>query len=329
MEFPGFSLDVARLGQTDLPLPDSTYDLLVLGGGPAALSAAVYAARKMMRFAVVTKKFGGQMADTSEIENYIGFRSIGGSDLVSRFVEHVKAFEVPIAEGESVSTVSRVDDLFEVRLEAGTTYRSDAVVVATGKRHRRLGVPGEEPLIGRGVAYCSICDAPFFRDKRVVVVGGGNSAFTTALDLLKVASSVTMVNFVSGWQADPIMVEAVKRHEGVELLDYHAISRIEGQDRVEAVRVQERSGDKDRVIPADGVFIEIGLLPNTDLVSDLVELGPGGHIPVDCHCATSVPGLFAAGDVTTVPYNQIVISAGEGAKAALSAYDYVVRRQMA
>lgn len=329
MEFPGFSLDVSRLGQTDRPLPDTTYDLLVIGGGPAALSAAVYAARKMMQLAVVTEKFGGQMADTSEIENYIGFRSIGGSDLVSRFVEHVKAFDVPIAEGENVSTVSKVGDLFEVRLETEATYRSTAVVVATGKHHRRLEVPGEEPLIGRGVAYCSICDAPFYRDKRVVVVGGGNSAFTAALDLLKLTSSVTMVNFVSGWQADAIMVEAVKRHAGVELLDHHAITRIEGRDRVEAVHVQERSGSTDRVIPADGVFIEIGLIPNTSIVRDLVELGPGGHIPVDCHCATSVAGLFAAGDVTTVPYNQIVISAGEGAKAALSAYDYVVRRQMA
>ncbi len=317
---------LSSVGEGRSPDPSVVYDLLVIGGGPAAMTAAVYAARKMLTLAVLTDEFGGQVADTSEIENYIGFQMVTGQELTKKFVEHMKSFDVPCAQGEKVAKVTSEGELFAATREVGDVFRARTVVFAAGKRYRRLGVPGEEKFTGRGVSYCAICDAPFFKNKRVVVAGGGNSAFTAAADLLKLASEVTLVNVIPGWQADPIMFDPVSAHESVTLLDNHEITRIEGDRKVAKVHVRDLGSGDEKAIAADGVFVEIGGLPNSEPVRGLAALTEAGELVVDCHCRTNVEGLFGAGDVTTVPYKQIVISAGEGAKAALSAYDYLSGR---
>lgn len=329
MEFPGLKLNLSSLGEENRPDPAARYDLLILGGGPAAMSAAIYAARKMLKVAMLAREYGGQVAYTSEIENYLGFMAISGKELVNRFVEQVKKFQVPVARGEKVVKVEKREDGFRVLTGSGAAYTGRTVLLATGKRDRPLGVPGEKELVGHGVAYCSTCDAPFYRGRKVVVAGGGNSAFTAALDLLKVDAEVTLVNFVEGWQADPIMLESARKHpERVAFLDRHEVVRIEGDGRVAGVVVRDRKDGEEKKLEASGIFVEIGLLPNSEPVSGLVELNQHEEVVIDCFCRTSLEGLYAAGDVTTVPHKQIVISAGEGAKAALSAYDYLTRRGM-
>lgn len=326
MEFPSFTLDSSLLERAKEPESDVIYDLLILGGGPAAMSAAVYAARKMMKLAIITKDFGGQVRETSEVENWLGFQSINAKDLADMFEEHVKGFEIPVGLNTVSIEVRREADIFKVRTEDGRNYSSRTVILATGKRHRPLNVPGEKELVGRGVAYCATCDAPLYKGKKVVVAGGGNSAFTTAVDLLKVRATVTLVNFIKGWQADSALLERVKQAEQVSLLDYHEILKIEGKDRVNAVIVKNRENERQEKLDTDGVFVEIGLMPNNETVKGLVELNEQGEVIVDCSCRSSVEGLYGAGDVTTVPHKQIVIAAGEGAKAALSAYDYLIEK---
>ncbi len=325
MEMPELSLDLADFAAAaPRPDPDRLYDLLVLGGGPAAMTAVVYAARKLMKVALITRDFGGQMAETAEIENYMGFQTVRGRELTDKFREQAQQFDVPLAVAEKILRVRRDGGRFVVETESGQTYQGRTVIVATGKRYRPLGVPGERELAGRGVAYCPTCDAPFFKDKNVVVAGGGNSAFTAALDLLKVARHVTLVNYAAGWQADAVLRAAVERSgERARLLDQLQILAIEGAAKVEGVRVRDRRTGAEETLPADGVFVEIGLDPNSEPVAELAAHNAQGELIVDCATRTNVPGLFGAGDVTTVPYKQIVISAGEGAKAALAAYDYL------
>ncbi|MFO8058956.1 MAG: FAD-dependent oxidoreductase [bacterium] len=326
MELPGFSLDMASLTESPRPETGETYDVLILGGGPAAMSAAVYAARKLLKTAVLTKDFGGQMLETSEVENWLGIQSIHARDLVSQFEDHVKSFDVPILEGTSITGIKKQDDLFKVSMDNGETYTGRTVILTTGKRHRHLGVPGEKEFAGKGVVYCATCDAPFFRDKKVVIAGGGNSAFTTALDLLKANAAVTLVNFIKGWQADGFIQEQLEKYEHVSFYDNHELKEIRGSEKVEAATIKNRETGEERDLEAQGVFVEIGLSPNSELVKDLVETNEAGEIVVGCACETSLDGFFAAGDVTTVPHKQIIISAGEGAKAALSAYSYLVRK---
>ena len=328
MDFPTFSLDTSLLEKAREPEPEVIYDLFILGGGPAAMSAAVYAARKMINLAIITKNFGGQVRETSEIENWLGFQSINAKDLADSFEEHVRGFDIPVSVGTSVTEVKREVDVFRVLTDDNKMYSSRTLIIATGKRHRPLNVPGENELVGRGVAYCATCDAPLFKGKKVVVAGGGNSAFTTAVDLSKVGADVTLVNFIKGWQADESLQERMKQTGKVSLLDYHQVVRIEGRDGVTGVIVKNRENEAEKKLDANGVFVEIGLLPNNESVKNLVELNEQGEVIVDCSCRTSVEGLFGAGDVTTVPHKQIVISAGEGAKAALSAYNYLINKSL-
>jgi alkyl hydroperoxide reductase subunit F len=320
------SLDLGALeavGQRNRPDPSALYDTLILGGGPAAMTAAVYCARKMMKCAVVTEEFGGQVGETTEIENYMGFMMIGGKELAQKFVEHMDKFEVPAAQRERIAEVSRDGAAFAVRTESGAVYRGRTVICALGKRYKHLEIPGEKELAGKGVSYCEICDAPFFRKKRVVVAGGGNSAFTAALDLMKIATTVTVVNHSSGWKADRILLDRVRLNANVTLVENHSFVRIEGERRVTGVKVRDNATGAERRIETDGVFVEIGGMPNSEPVAKLVRLNQFKEIVIDCHCRTDVPGFFAAGDVTTVPYKQIVVSAGEGSKAALAAYDFL------
>jgi len=321
-----FSLDESFLAETSDPSRETVYDCLILGGGPAAMSAAVYCARKALDCAIIAKSFGGQVSETSAVENWLGFQSVNGKDLVTMFQDHVNSFTLPVKSGAGVTGITRAQHLFLVETDAGLTYKSRTVIVATGKRHRALNIPGERELTGHGVAYCATCDAPFFRDKAVVVAGGGNSAFTTAFDLVRVNASVTLVNFQEGWNADPVLMDRVRAAGEVTFLDNHQIVAIDGADTVEAVRVKNRETGEEQRLDAAGIFIEIGLVSNTGFVLDLVELNDQGEIIIDCACRTSIGGLFAAGDATTVPHKQIVIAAGEGAKAALSAYDYLLKK---
>ena len=328
MDFPTFTLDTTLLEEAKEPEVGVTYDLIILGGGPAAMSAAVYAARKMLTIAILTKDFGGQIRETSEVENWLGFQNINAKDLADSFEEHVKSFSVPVGLGAGITEVAKESDTFRVSADNGTVHSSRTLILATGKRHRPLNVPGEKELVGRGVAYCATCDAPLYKGRKVVVAGGGNSAFTTAMDLLKVNAEVTLVNFLRGWQADEALQGRMKRGGKVKFLEYHRVTKIEGEQRVTGVVVTNRETDKEETLAADGIFVEVGLLPNNDMVKDLVELNDQGEVIVDCMCRTSVEGLYGAGDVTTVPHKQIVIAAGEGAKAALSAYSYLINKSL-
>jgi NADH-dependent peroxiredoxin subunit F len=328
MDFPGLDLDLGAVRQGPKPDPNQDYDLIIVGGGPAAMSAVVYAARKMIALALITKDYGGQLRETSEVDNYLGFQNINARDLNARFEEHVSQFNVPVAMGVAVTRIEHRNEGFQLHADDGNHYRAKTLLLATGTKHRRLDVPGEAELSGRGVTYCATCDAPFYKDKQVVVVGGGNSAFTSVLDLSKVNATITLVGRSKQWAAEQKLQERVRQYERLEMLSQHEVVRIEGQDRVEAVVVRRKGAKKERTIPAQGIFIDIGLSPNSELAAGLAGRNQLGEIEVDYNCRTSVAGLFAAGDVTTVPYKQIIVAAGEGTKAALAAYDFLVENRL-
>ena len=300
------------------------YDVIIVGGGPAALTAAVYCMRKGVSTGLITMDFGGQLTDTSSVENYMGYSYISGIDLANRFKEQMRQFEIAVIDGKKAAAIEDGREKI-VRLEDGSAFRARSLIITTGKSWRRLGVPGETELTGRGVAYCAICDAPLFAGKRVVVVGGGNSGIESAIDLAKIAEHVTVVQFLAELTADKILVDAFSAFTNTTVLYEHEVVEIVGEQQVEKVRIRNRANGEISALQAQGIFIEIGLVPNTAPVKDLLQLNEYGEIEVDCACRTSRPGIFAAGDVTSVPYKQIIIAAGEGAKAALSACDYVLR----
>lgn len=300
------------------------YDVIILGGGPAALTAAVYCMRKAVSTGLITMDFGGQVAETSSVENYMGYKYIEGIDLVDKFREQVRQFPIGISEGRKIAAISD-GAIKHATLDDGSVYQSRTLIIATGKSWRRLNVPGEREFTGRGVAYCATCDAPLFSGKRVIVVGGGNSGIEAAIDLARVAEQVTVVQFLSRLTADTILVEKLRQYPNVNLLYEHEITEIKGAQAVESATVKNRQSEETRDIPASGIFIEIGLLPNSDFSRGVLEHNENNEIIVDCACRTSCPGIFAAGDVTSVPYKQIIIAAGEGAKAALSACDYIAK----
>lgn len=295
---------------------DHPYQLAIVGGGPAGLTAAVYAARKNLDALLLTKDIGGQTLLTSDIENYMGYQYVTGRELAAKFEEQVKRYPIDVAVGEEVLRVAREEEGFVLTTAGGKRFLAEAVIVATGKRSRPLGVPGERELVGRGVSYCAVCDAPLFSGKDVIVVGAGNSGTTAVVDVLP------------DWRADPVLVERVAA-AGDKVRTYfgHEVVEIKGEERVEGIVLRDRGSGTQLELPVQGVFIEIGLIPNSELVRGLAELNERGEIVVDCQCQTDVPGLFAAGDVTTVPEKQIIIAAGEGAKAALSAYAHLLGRK--
>ncbi|MFZ5906053.1 MAG: NAD(P)/FAD-dependent oxidoreductase [Nitrospirota bacterium] len=324
MESPGFILNLPVAGERPQPEQNTLYDMLIVGGGPAAMSAVIYAARKMLTLALITIDLGGLIRETTEIENYLGFQSVDAKDLVARFEEHIRSFPIPIQTGAAVHEIRKEGEEFLVLTESGERFSGRTVLFATGARHRELPIPGGKEFIGRGVSYCATCDAPFFKDKPVIIVGGANSAFTTALDLMRVNATITMINIRDGWQADETLQQRVRRHDRVQFLDNHEITRIEGTQAVKSAVIKNLTTGQERSMQIDGVFVEIGLVPNSAPVKNLAALNGAGEVIIDCSCHTSIPGLFSAGDVTSVPHKQIIVSAGDGAKAALSAYDYLV-----
>jgi alkyl hydroperoxide reductase subunit F len=301
------------------------YDLLIIGGGPAGMTAAVYSARKQVKTLIVSKDLGGQLLLTSDIENYMGYQYITGRELTDKFRSQMEQFPiVDIIVGDGVERLAREDNQFVVTMASDRKYIGKTVIIASGKRSRPLNVPGEQKLIGRGVSYCATCDAPLFKGKDVAVIGGGNSGLTAVIDLVGIANKTYVVNMETSWQADPIIVEKTKDAENViPLLSYRVLS-IQGENVVTGITVESLRTKENKELSVQGVFIEIGLLPNSEFVSDLVQLSGRGEIIVDCDCRTNVPGVFGAGDVTIVPEKQIGVAIGEGSKAALSAYKYLL-----
>lgn len=298
------------------------YDHLVIGGGPAGLNSALYAKRKGLQVGIVAGSIGGQLVNTSMVDNYLGFNEISGEGLVEAYKKHVDSLEIPIAEYEQVASISKKNQLFYIETELGKTYRAKTVLLATGGKSRRLGVEGEERLAGRGVAYCAICDAPFYKGRDVIIAGGGNSAVEAAIDLAKIASSVTIVHR-SQFRADQILVDQLYNNDKITVYLETQIEEIQGDQFVTGVKVLDKKNQKELVIQTDGIFIEIGVVPNSQTFKDLVALNQSGEIIVDSNKRTSVEGLYAAGDVTDGPFNQIIIAASDGAIAALSASEYI------
>jgi len=300
------------------------HELVIIGGGPAGMTAAVYAARKKLDTVLVSKDIGGQVNWTLGIENYMGYQFIEGPELIRKFEEQVKQFPLKVELGDPVSSISRLNGGFEVNTESGKSIRSKTVIIATGKRPRPLNVPGEDRLVGRGVTYCAVCDGPLFAGMKVAVIGGGNSALEAADDMLKIAEHVYLVSLTQ-FTGDAILVDRVKAGRNVTIFLEHEVLEILGENMVSGIRIRDLNSGKQRELEVSGVFVEIGLMPNSDLVRGLVELNPSGEIKVNCRNETNVPGLFAAGDVTDVPEKQIAVAVGEGAKAALQAHRYLQR----
>jgi NADH-dependent peroxiredoxin subunit F len=301
------------------------FDVLIVGGGPAGAAAAVYAARKGIRTGIVAERFGGQVMDTLAIENFISIQETQGPRLVSALEEHVKSYDVDIINLQRAQKLIP-GEMTEIHLESGATLKSKSVIVATGARWRELGVPGEQEYRGKGVAYCPHCDGPLFKGKRVAVIGGGNSGVEAAIDLAGFVEHVVLLQFDPELRADAVLQKKLFSLPNVEVITQAQTTEITGDgSKVDGLNYIDRSTGASHHVEVAGVFVQIGLVPNTDWLKDTVDLTKYGEIQVDHHGQTSVPGVFAAGDVTTTPYKQIVIALGDGAKAALGAFDYLIR----
>lgn len=299
------------------------YDLIIIGGGPAGLAAGVYAARKEMKTLLLTKEFGGQPMWTSGVENYMGFQFVTGPELMLKFDEQIRQFPIEIKYEEVEKIEKLPDKSFLVKTSYGD-YSSKTVLIATGKRPKKLNVPGEEEFIGRGVAFCATCDGPFFKEKMVAVVGGGNSGIQAAIELSRIAKKVYLITQYD-YTADPVLIKKMKALSNILEYQNTEVVRISGQDTVKEVLLLHKETEKEEIVRLDGIFVEIGLDPNSYFVKDLISLNQNGEIPINLSNETGVPGLFAAGDITNVKENQIIIAAGEGAKATLRAFEYLLR----
>jgi alkyl hydroperoxide reductase subunit F len=300
------------------------YEIIIVGGGPAGMAAAVYAARKRLNTLLVTSDIGGQVNWTTGVENYLGYQFIEGADLIAKFQQQVNQFPIDQKIGTKVTQIKKIENSFEVVSETGEKFQGKVVLLASGKRPRRLNVAGEIELTGRGVTYCAICDGPVFTGQKVAVIGGGNSAIEATLDMIKLAEHVDLVS-VTPLTGDPIMIEKLANANNLTIYTNYQTEKVLGQGLVEGLIIKDNKTGNSRQRDDPGIFIEIGLVPNSDMVKDLVKLNRDAEVPVNCSCETEVPGLFAAGDVTTVPEKQIVIAAGEGAKASLQAHRYLQR----
>lgn len=298
------------------------HDIIIVGGGPAGLTAAVYAARKMLDVLLITQNIGGQALYSLDVENYMGYQFISGQDLMDRFEKQVEKYNVKKVFSD-VKSVEKINGAFITRSEKGDEYRGKTVIIATGKKSRTLNAKGLDRLIGRGVSYCATCDAPLFMDSDVAVVGGGNSAITAAYELMSIARKVYLVNR-SALKADELYLEKIRDARNIERFVGYELVEVTGDDVLNSAMLRNLSDGSSVTLPVAGIFIEIGLIPNSAVVKGLVSLNKNDEIIVSCDCSTSLPGVFAADDVTTVPEKQIIVAAGEGAKAAISAYKYLL-----
>ncbi|MDE5416266.1 alkyl hydroperoxide reductase subunit F [Alkalihalobacterium chitinilyticum] len=300
------------------------YDVLVVGGGPAGASAAIYAARKGIRTGIVAERFGGQVLDTMSIENFISVKHTEGPKLVASLEEHVKEYGIDIMNLQRAKGLEK-KDLFELELENGAILKSKTVIISTGARWRNVGVPGEQEFKNKGVAYCPHCDGPLFEGRDVAVIGGGNSGIEAAIDLAGIVNHVTVLEFNPELKADAVLQDRLHSLPNVTVLTNVQTKEITGTDTVNGITYMDRETEEEKHVELQGVFVQIGLVPNTDWLEGMVERNRIGEIVTDKHGATTLPGLFAAGDCTDNPYNQIIISMGSGANAALGAFDYLIR----
>ena len=302
------------------------YDSLIIGGGPAGASAAIYSARKGIRTGVVAQKFGGQVADTVGIENFISVKETEGPKLVMALEQHVKEYEVDVMNLQTAKALSKTDDEITITLENGAELKSKTVILSTGARWREMNVPGEQEYRGKGVAYCPHCDGPLYKGKRVAVIGGGNSGVEAAIDLAGIVSHVTLVEFDTKLRADAVLQKKMYSMPNVTVITNALSKEVLGANgKVTTLRYEDRANNQMHDVALEGIFVQIGLLPNTDWLKGVIDLSPRGEVIIDQKGETSMPGVFAAGDCTTVPYKQIIIAMGEGAKASLSAFDYLIR----
>ena len=305
------------------------FDVLVVGGGPAGAAAAVYAARKGIRTGVVAERFGGQVLDTMAIENFISVPHTEGPKLAAGLEQHVKDYDVDLMNLQKAAKLIPAREpggLITVELENGASLKSKTVILATGARWRQMNVPGEDEYRNKGVAYCPHCDGPLFKGKRVAVIGGGNSGVEAAIDLAGIVAHVTLIEFDSQLRADAVLQRKLASLPNVRIVTSALTTEVRGDgQKVTGLVYKDRNSDDVHNVDLEGVFVQIGLVPNTEWLKDSVALTGRGEIETDFRGATSVPGVFAAGDATTTPYKQIVIAMGEGSKAALSAFDYLIR----
>jgi alkyl hydroperoxide reductase subunit F len=305
------------------------FDVLVVGGGPAGAAAAIYAARKGIRTGVAAERFGGQVLDTMAIENFISVNETEGPKLARALENHVREYDVDIMNLQRAAALipaSSEGGLHEIQLENGGSLKAKTLILATGARWREMNVPGEQQYRGRGVAYCPHCDGPLFKGKRVAVIGGGNSGVEAAIDLAGIVAQVTLLEFDSQLRADAVLQKKLNSLSNVTVITSALTSEVIGDgQKVTGLTYKDRNSSEFHTLELEGIFVQIGLLPNSDWLKGTVELTSRGEIIVDARGETSLPGIFAAGDVTTVPYKQIVIAVGEGAKASLSAFDHLIR----
>lgn len=318
---------LAKLGSTQDPSELSNkepFDVLVVGGGPAGASAAIYAARKGIRTGIVAERFGGQIMDTLGIENFIGTKYTEGPKLAASLEEHVKEYDIDVINLQRAKRLEK-KDLIEIELENGAVLKSKTVILSTGARWRNVGVPGEAEFKNKGVAYCPHCDGPLFEGKDVAVIGGGNSGIEAAIDLAGIVKHVTVLEFMPELKADSVLQDRLYSLPNVTVIKNAQTKEITGTDKVNGISYIDRDTGEEHHVELQGVFVQIGLVPNTDWLGDAVERNRMGEIVVDNRGATTLPGVFAAGDCTNSPFKQIIISMGSGANAALGAFDYLIR----
>ena len=305
----------------------AAYDVLIVGGGPAGAAAAVYAARKGIRTGVLAERFGGQVLDTMAIENFISVPHTEGPKFAAALEQHVRGYGVDIINLQrATGIIPAVGGLTEVQLASGAAVRARALILAPGARWRQMNVPGEDEYRNKGVAYCPHCDGPLFKGKRVAVIGGGNSGVEAAIDLAGIVAHVTLIEFDAQLRADAVLQRKLASLPNTTVITSALSTEVHGDgSKVVGLSYKDRVSEAMHRLDLDGIFVQIGLVPNTEWLKGVVALSPRGEIEVDARGETSVPGVFAAGDATTVPYKQIVIAAGDGAKAALSAFDYLIR----
>jgi len=295
------------------------FELITVGAGPAGITASVYAVRKGMNLLLISKDIGGQAAWSGDIDNYTGCQFVTGPELVMKFEEHMRQYDIKLKENEEVIEVKKENSLIRVKTDKGS-YEAKTAIIASGKRSKELGVPGEEEFKNKGLTYCATCNGPLFAKKKVAVIGGGNSALDAVLQLMKIAEYVYIINTASGLKGDTVMREKIGISEKVTILNNTRVTAILGDKMVNGIKVTSKG--REETLFVEGVFVEIGLIPNSEF-ANILEKNEIGEIKVNSHNQTNVPGIFAAGDVTDVPEKQIIVAAGEGAKAALGAFRYL------
>ncbi len=315
------SLDEGKLAKID---ENTLYDVTVIGTGPAATSAAIYAVRKGLNVAMIGVKVGGQVLDTNDIENIIGTTTTTGAKYAESLEKHMKEYPIAFKDGHLVKEVKKDGKDKILVTDDGKEYRTKTVIIATGAKHRHLGIPGEEEFTGKGVHFCTTCDGPFYKGLDVTIVGGGNSGVEAALDMSGIAKSVTLIEFMPELKADQVLQDKLAERENITVHKNTATKEVKGTEFVEKIVYANRDTNEDIEVKMDGLFIEIGLSANTSVVEGVVERNKIGEIIIDENNMTSEKGIFAAGDCTTVKHKQIVIAVGEGAKAALSAFNYLL-----